>query len=455
MGVRHRAWSAGLPLRWVASQSVSAPSARAGVPSRLTALRLGRKVNQPSPRDLSMQAPLSLEQLDLGDALWVMHCAQGPLPRASAEAAQAVLRRELHPWEFSMAEWAALPRRAREGAARVLGASADDVSFAGSTSGGLTVVAQAFPWNPGDEVLVPLGEFPANLWPWKALEPRGVRVREVDLWPGHRAGREALESLPPTREAEPESRLLNALSERTRVLAVSWVRFQDGLRLDLGRLGRGCAERGVALVVDGIQGAGTLPLELRGVSAFASGVHKGLLAPHGAGILWTAPAFRARLHPLGSWLSVEGGGDFERPNTDHARAWLGDARRLEASSPGELLLAPLERSLSALGAAGVGAIAEHVAELQRELFGRLASVPAWAREAERLEGLRLAGRLGSVASLHHGGRGLEALKALLADGYARRIFATAREGYLRIALHGWHRKGDVERLVDWLAKKTA
>lgn len=402
-----------------------------------------------------MSAPLPLEQFDLGDALWVMHCAQGPLPRASAEAAQAVLRRELHPWEFSMAEWGALPRRVREAAAKVLGATAEDVSFAGTTSGALTVIAQAFPWSPGDEVLLPLGEFPANLWPWKALEPRGVRVREVELWPGHRAGREALESLPPPRDVEPESRLLNALSERTRVLAVSWVRFQDGLRLDLGRLARGCSQRDVALVVDGIQGAGTLPVELRGVSAFASGVHKGLLAPHGGGLLWTAPAFRARLHPLGSWLSVEGGEDFERPNTDHARAWLADARRLEASSPSELLLAPLERSLAALGTAGVGAIAEHVAELQRLLLARLASVPQWARDAERVEGLRLAGRLGSILALHHGGRGPKALRSAVADGYSRRIFSTAREGYLRVALHGWHREGDVERLVEWLSKAGA
>lgn len=399
-----------------------------------------------------MPAPLSHELFDLGDALWVMHCAQGPVPRSSAEAAQAVLHRALHPWEFSMAEWAALPRRVREQAGRMLGASAEDVGFAGSTSGALTVLAQAFPWDPGDEVLLPLGEFPANFWPWKALEPRGVRVREVELWPGHRAGCEAVESLPPPRDVEPEARLLNALGERTRVLAVSWVRFQDGLRLDLGRLARGCAERGVALVVDGIQGAGTLPLELRGVSAFASGVHKGLLAPHGPGILWTSPAFRARLHPLGSWLSVEGGDDMDRPNTDHARAWLADSRRLEASSPSALLLAPLERSLAAINAAGLGAIAEHVAELQRLLLARLASLRPWAREAERIEGLRIAGRLGSIVALHHGGRGTQALRSLAAEGQRRRIFATTREGYLRLAFHGWHREDDIDRLVSWLAK---
>jgi len=388
---------------------------------------------------------------DLGDALWVMHCAEGPVPRSSAEAAQAVLARELHPWDVSLAELIALPQRAREQAARLLSAAAGDLTFSGSTSGALTVVAQAFPWSPGDEVILPLGEFPANVWPWKALEPRGVRVREVELWPGHRAGLDALASMPPTRDVEPEGRLLNAIDDRTRVLAVSWVRFQDGLRLDLRRLARGCAERNVDLVVDGIQGAGTVPLELRGVSAFASGAHKGLLAPHGPGLLWTAPAFRARLYPMGSWLSVEGGHDFDRPHTDCARAWLADGRRLEACTPSPLLLAPLERSLATINSAGVAAIADHVAALQRLLLARLASVDAWAREAERVEGLRLAGRLGSIVALHHGGRGPGFQQALVKDGYARRIFASAREGYLRVALHGWHSEADVDRLFGWLA----
>jgi selenocysteine lyase/cysteine desulfurase len=416
----------------------------------LTAPPLDPKVSAAKKRS-TMSTPLSPELFDLGDVLWVMHCAEGPVPRASAQAAQAHLERELRPWEASMAEWVALPQRVRAQAARALGAADEDVTFSASTSGALTIVAQSFPWSQGDEVLLPLGEFPANVWPWKALEPRGVRVREVELWPGHRAGREAWESLPPTREAEPEARLLNALGERTRVLAVSWVRFQDGLRLDLSRLARGCAERRVALVVDGIQGAGTLPLDLRGLSAFATGVHKGLLAPHGLGLLWTSPSFRARLFPMGSWLSVEGGCDFGRANTDLARAWLADGRRLEASPPSPLLLAALEQSLSAVNAAGIGAIAEHVAELQRLLLVRLSSIDRWAREAERLEGLRLSGRLGSIVALHHGGRGPQELHERIKRGFARRLFATVREGYLRLALHGWHREGELDRLLDWLA----
>ena len=94
------------------------------------------------------------------------------------------------------------------------------------------------------------------------------------------------------------------------MLVVSWVRFQDGLKLDLAKLGAACRRRGIHFVVDGIQGAGTAIPSLYGVSAVATGGHKGLLGPVGQGFLWTDPLFRKLLAPTGSWLSVEDGTEF-------------------------------------------------------------------------------------------------------------------------------------------------
>ena len=235
------------------------------------------------------------------------------------------------------------------------------------------------------------------------------------------------------------------------MLSVSWVRFQDGLVLDLGRLARGCAARGVDLVVDGIQGAGTLPVDLDGVAAFATGGHKGLLAPQGLGFLATAPEFRKRLLPLGSWLSVEDATDFRRPSTDFDRDFLPDGSVFEQGVPDLLSGVALEASLEVLLAAGVEKIAEHVAALRAELIERLAGLPAWRDDAERLRRLHDAGRLGSIVALHHAGRGQQALVAIDRRGVGQGIYASVREGYLRLALHGWHASADVERIATWLA----
>jgi len=399
-----------------------------------------------------IQPLLDPAHFDLQDHLWVLHCAKGPAPRQAAAALEALLKKELHPWDLDMAqEWAGIPEGLRREVATALGASAEDITLSTSTSAGLTAVAQGFPFRPGDEVLVPLGEFPSNVWPWKALESRGVSFREVPLWDGHTSGAQALDSSPPLPGTDFEARLLSAIGPRTRVVAVSWVRFQDGLKLDLDRIGQGCRERGLAFVVDGIQGAGTHVPSLRWVDAFACGGQKGCLGPQGHGFLWTSAALRRQLVPQGSWLSVEGGADLARTVTDFQRDWLADGRRLESGSLSLVGSLPLRESLRVLNGAGITAISGHVDRLQLEFLERLASLPAWAAEAERLEGLRRSGCLGPLISLHHQGRGSQGLGTLLKEAQLRKIHASAREGYLRIALHGWHGSRDLERLGDWLS----
>jgi len=386
------------------------------------------------------------------DHLWLMHCSEGPVPRSVVRAVRAYLHKELWPWECRMAEdFLGIPAALREEAARLVGGEARDITLVPSTSAGLVTVAQALRWSRGDEVVVPLGEFPSNVWPWKALEARGVRFKEVPLWTGHASGAQALESRPPCAADTPEARLVEALGPSTRVLAVSWVRFQDGLVLDLPLLAAACRNRGVHLVVDGIQGAGTALPDLAGAAAFATGGHKGLLGPKGLGFLWTDAAFREDLIPMGSWLSVEDGEDFSRPFTDHRRAWLKDGRRLEQGTPDLMSCSGALESLRTLNGAGLPAIQAHVRFLQGRFLDALGDLPSWRSETERLRALLEAGRQGSFLALHHGGRGEAFLQDLLDRGVRRGVYASAREGYLRIAFHGWHEEGDVARVADWLA----
>ena len=385
------------------------------------------------------------------DHLWLMHCSEGPVPRALVREVRAFLHKELWPWEMRFREdCLGVPQALRLEAARIVGAEVADITLTPSTSSGLVTVAQGMRWSRGDEVLAPLGEFPSNIWPWKAMEARGERCRELPLWEGHRAGADAWASTPPRAGVDPETRLLAALAPATQVLAVSWVRFQDGLKLDLAALGAGCRAKGVRLVVDGIQGAGTVRADLAGASAFACGGHKGLLGPQGQGFLWTDPAFRQELIPSGSWMSVEDGTAFERPSTDHQRAWLADGRRLEPGTLTLMACAGALESFKTVNEAGIAAIEAHVHHLQARFLEGLRAVPAWAAEAERLQELLAADRLGSILGLHHGGQGPEALQRVLEKGLRRGIYASVREGYLRVAFHGWHEEADVERVLDWL-----
>ena len=370
---------------------------------------------------------------DLHGNLWLAHCKDGPIPRVAVSAAETVLRQELRPdtlrWQEDFLD---VMQGLRENAATLFGVHASDVSLVTCTSTGLEAIALGYPWQADDEVLLPRGEFPSNRLPWLALAARGVRCREVALW----------DEDTPDVSIAPEQRLIDAMGPRTRLLAVSWIRFQDGIRLDLDRLGRACRARGVHLVVDGIQGTGTMSPSLDGVSAFASGGHKGLLGEQGQGLLWTDPALRRSLLPLGTWMAEP-----DDPAADDP--WVSDGRRLEAGSPsliGVAMLAASTRLL--LDHGGTAAIARHVTALQRELLGRLAEDPAWREEAQRLLALVDADRVGPTLCFR---LPQATIDSLLDTARSLRIGASSRQGYLRIAWHGWHGSADVARCVDWLA----
>jgi selenocysteine lyase/cysteine desulfurase len=401
--------------------------------------------------------PLPLDAFDLDpEILWIMHCSEGPVPRAAAQAVRKFLPRETRPWNMRWEEdFLGLPNATGHQAARLLGARREDIALTPTTSTGLVAIAQGFPWTAGDEVISPLGEFPSNAWPWLALAHRRVSWREVPLWDGHRAGQDAWDSTPPPADVDPESRLLAAIGPRTRILALSWVRFQDGLCLDLQRLAQGCREHEVALVVDGIQGAGTLPVSLdEGVDAFVAGGHKGLLAPQGLGLLWTSEEFRVHLVPTGTWLAVEDGTDFARPSTDFERGWLDDSRCFDQGVPNLLACAALHESLRLLADTGVETIAHHVQHLRQRLLTGLTEILPWWDETRRLMALEAAGRLGPILALHHGrdrgDLGKSYLDKILQEGFRRGIHASVREGFLRLAFHGWHGEEDVDRVLEWL-----
>lgn len=142
-----------------------------------------------------------------------------------------------------------------------------------STSAGLNSVAQAFPWKPGDNVVFCEVEFPSNAYSWMALErARGVECRMAPAVDGG-AALEAFEPL---------------VDDRTRVIAVSAVQFLSGHRADLAAFGAFCRARGILFVVDAIQAAGHMPIDVQAlqIDVLASGGQKSLMGPPGQGFLY-------------------------------------------------------------------------------------------------------------------------------------------------------------------------
>ncbi|HOE67768.1 MAG TPA: aminotransferase class V-fold PLP-dependent enzyme, partial [Candidatus Hydrogenedentes bacterium] len=218
------------------------------------------------------------------------HAGVAPLPRVAEEALQDFARRGAEDGQESAWAWAKV-REARQAAAALLGASEDEISLLGPTSLGLNLVALGLDWRPGDEVVYCREDYPANVYPWAALENLGVAPVPLHS---------------PVLGAIAWEDVEAALTPRTRLVALASCHFLSGYRIDVDGIGRRLHDRGILFCLDAIQTLGAFPLSVEHVDFLSADSHKWLLGPCGAGIFYVKTACRERLRPalVGSWNVV-------------------------------------------------------------------------------------------------------------------------------------------------------
>ena len=353
------------------------------------------------------------------------HAAVAPLPRRSGAAMRAWSQEQEENGVVNWPTWGDRVETIRSDVANLLNASSDEIAFVNSTTQGIGLIAEGFPWRAGDSVVIPAEEYPSNIYPWMNLASRGVSVRLV---PG-RAGR-----------IWPED-LIAAMDRTTRVLAISHVEFASGFRNDLDRLVEICEDREVALCVDAIQGLGPLTIDLRKtpIDFLAADGHKWLLGPEGAGLMYVRRDWIDRLRTLGvGWHSVVG--SYNDPEIDFRLK--PNAQRWEGGSFNMAGLQALGASLSLIQENGAAEVSKRILERARAV-----------RELAERAGWRVTGSMrpedwsGIVAIEHDDVPSQQAARVLRQQDIA----VCARRGKLRISPHIYNNDDDLERLHSALA----
>jgi len=313
--------------------------------------------------------------------------------------------------------------RLRQRIAKLIGASAEDVGFTTNTTSGVTQIAMSLAWKPGDAVLLFRGEFPSNVTPWlQAAKTFGLDVRWVDLDAFTRSHDEGL------------SVYSRALDEGgVRLVAVSAVQFQTGLRMPIRAMANAAHRHGAELFVDAVQACGAVPLDVSEgrVDYLACGSHKWLMGIEGAGFLFVDRARVGALVPrLAGWLSheepvrflLEGAGHLRYDRPIRPRADF-----IEGGNVPTTAFAALDASLALIEELGVDAVYSHV---QRYLD---ALEPALAERGFRsVRSAFVEGRSGSLCALPPEGHALEPLhRALVRE----RIACAMPDGHLRFSPH--------------------
>lgn len=326
----------------------------------------------------------------------------------------------------------ALVADTRDRVARLLGCGAAEIAFCRNTSEGVLWVASGLRWEPGDEILLVQGEYPANVLPWMALEGRGVRVR----------------FLRPRRRRVTAADVAAAWTARTRLLAVSFVQWDSGFRADLAALASAVHERGGLLFSDAIQGLGALRLDARaaGVDFLSAGTHKWLLGLQGLGIFYCRREALRLLEPLHVAAgSLAGEGDPDDPDAPYDRDFVDEARRFEEGTRNHVGIAALAASLGLLEEIGYERIEARIAELTDRLVTEV------ARRGARVASPRAPGEWSGIVLFAPPAGGASAAD-LVAEMQRRRISINAREGCVHMGVHFYNTHADVDRVLEALGR---
>ena len=350
----------------------------------------------------------------LGGLAYLNAGTDGPLPGDAVRAAAEELQREAEDGRTHrhFERRGELNSSLRSAYASLLGCAAEDVALTTCTSEGLTLVIDGLGLGPGEEILTSDEEHPGLLGALSAAQQlRGVAIREA-----------------------PWSELADAVGPRTRLLACSHVSWMTGCLAPAA-----LAELDVPVLLDGAQGVGAIPTDVRalGCAAYAGAGQKWLCGPDGTGMLYVSPELRARLA-----VSRRGYANLADPGAGLQATLHEDARRLDTLSLSAEAVACALAAFEVLQRAGWAALHERARLLA-------------ARLAEQLDARGRTLAVGSPSS-----RDPTTLVSFSStDPPAERERLAARgvllrdipgRPWLRASVGAWNDEHDLQRLLDTL-----
>ena len=318
----------------------------------------------------------------------------------------------------------------REQAAAILTSAPERLAITSSAGEMLSQLPYLFRPPAGSGILAVSSDFPAITRPWIAYAAKnGGDLRFVEEQPA--------DDLTDT--------LIESLDERISVVAVSYVQFSTGTRVDIPRLREATRRAGALLIVDVTQAAGAIPVDTNAWDAdvvVCSG-YKWLGGHGGVGLAVMSPKFLDQCPPSPGWMGAPDPFDFQATKLPLAD----DARRYTQSTMSYISLRGLTVAISELLFLGLSAIETHAAALARLLVENLEGsgwTPFRAIEDKAASG--------HIVSLSHNGGGIEsAIEALR----SKHIVCGSRNGRIRVSLAHFNDESDVNALIQVLRQVSS
>jgi cysteine desulfurase/selenocysteine lyase len=376
--------------------------------------------------------------------IFLDHCAVSPLYKGALEKELEISRAHHRSGGLIFSKYNEILNGLRTTAAKLMKTSPYNLAFVKNTSEGMCMIANGYPFQPGDRIIGYVHEYPANYYPWKLQEKRGV---ELVLLPDRAVSPSVDKKDIPAGSpcGWTMADLETLVNDRTRIIAVSHVQFTSGFAADLKQIGSFCRGRGIDLVIDAAQSLGALPLypEEYNISAVVSSGWKWLMGPAGTGLMYTSGEFRNKLTDavVGAESMIQG-----TDYLDHSWRPHHTAKRFEYSTSPFALAAALETCITELP------LRYTPGSIGAELF-RLQDLIAGLLDRDRFTPLifptpHRSTILSAICRQDDPG---EIAKALVTKKEGEKgIVCSSRGGYLRFAPHFYNTDEEIEEAVSRL-----
>ena len=363
------------------------------------------------------------------EKIFLSHAAVTALPHCAAQAmadyaySSCKDHQEFPEFMKTMAE-------TRQLSANLIGAEASEVALLGPTSLGLSLFAKGISWEPEDEVICYMDDYPANVYPWMELERIGVTVKY----------------LKPDELGVITPELIESnLSGKTRLVALASCNYLSGYRIDIDSIGKMLGHKNILFALDGIQTCGAFPTSVEHVDFMSADAHKWLLGPMAMGIVYVKQKNFDLLRPalLGAW-------NVRSPDyiTQEEISFHNSARRYEPGVLNASGIVGLKAVLEMIQKIGIDSISERLLEIKSILVKGLDSL------GYKIHGPRDGKNASSITTFSHQS---EKSSQIFANLNNAGIIASCRknrqgEELLRFSPHFYNTEREINQSLDILAQ---
>jgi kynureninase len=217
--------------------------------------------------------------------------------------------------EMGVKAWAAgwweMPLTVGSEIAPLLGAAAGEVAMLPNVTIAQTAVLTALEYTaPRNRVVMTGLDFPSVRYVYEGLARRlGAEIVVIPSEDGVRVDLQ---------------RLLDAIDERTKLVAISHVLFKSAFIMDAAAICRKAKQYGALVSLDGFHAVGIIPVDVKalGVDFYAGGVLKWLCGGPGGCFLYVAPETSVALEPaFTGWMAHQAPFAFETPMAYATGGW--------------------------------------------------------------------------------------------------------------------------------------